>query len=134
MSAETRDTPAARHAGAGQENNGEAPAGGAGAFCLRVVSPFSVPLQNVGNVPTSRNPVTYTLNVSPDGTAEGTVFTTTAVGKLSLKPGASRPQKLTVTFPPGAFAPGSYTLIVRLTADLNETNGDPLALIPFTIA
>lgn len=95
---------------------------------------FTVPLQNAGNVPTSRNPVTYTLNVSPDGTAEGTVFTTTVPGQLSLKPGASRPQKLTVTFPPGAFAPGSYTLIVRLTADLNETNGDPVALIPFTIA
>lgn len=95
---------------------------------------FTVPLQNTGNVPTSRNPVTYTLNVSTDGTAEGTVFTTSSAGRVSLKPNASRPQKLTVTFPPDAFPAGSYTLIVRLTAALNETNGDPVALIPFTIA
>jgi hypothetical protein len=94
----------------------------------------TVPLQNAGNVPTTRTPATYTLSVSTDGTTAGEVFVTTAPGKLNLKPGASRPQKLTVTFPPGAFAPGSYTLIVRLTAELNETNGDVAALIPFTIA
>ena len=58
---------------------------------------------------------------------------TTAVGKLSLKPGTSKPQKLSVTFPAGAFAPGSYTVIVKVNADLNQTNGETVALIPVTI-
>ena len=62
------------------------------------------------------------------------MFETTALGRISLKPGQTKPQKLTVTFAPGTFAPGSYTLIVRLTsAALNQTNGQTVALIPFTI-
>ena len=46
----------------------------------------------------------------------------------------TRPQRVAVTFPPGSFPAGSYTLIVRLNAELNQTNGDTVALIPFTIA
>ena len=95
---------------------------------------FAVPLQNAGNVPTSRTPATYTVIVSRDATEAGQVFQTTATGRINLKPAASRPQKLTVTFPPGAFPAGSYTAIVRLTAELNQTNGETVALIPFTIA
>jgi hypothetical protein len=93
---------------------------------------LSVPLQNAGNVPTTRAPATYTLLVSTDGTDAGAIFQTTAVGKLGLKPGASRPQKLSVTIPAGAFAPGAYTLIVKVNAELNETNGQTVALIPAT--
>ena len=95
---------------------------------------FAVPLQNVGNVPTSRTPATYTLAVSRDGTDAGQVYQTTATGRLNLRPGASRPQRVSVTFPPGSFPAGTYTLIVRLNAELNQTNGDTVALIPFTIA
>jgi hypothetical protein len=95
---------------------------------------LSIPLTNGGNVPTTRTPVTYTLIVSTSTSASEQVFTTTALGKIRLKPGASKPQKLTVTFPPGAFAAGSYTLLVRLTAELNDTNGQTVAVIPFSIA
>jgi hypothetical protein len=35
---------------------------------------------------------------------------------------------------PGAFAPGAYTLLLRPSAALNETNGETVALLPFTIA
>jgi hypothetical protein len=97
---------------------------------------FSVPLQNAGNVPTSKTPATYDLIVSNDGTEAGKVFQTQAVGRISLKAGTSKPQKLTVTFPGRAtFPQGTYTLIVKLaSAALNQTNGQPVALIPFTIA
>ena len=95
---------------------------------------FTVPLQNAGNVPTSRTPATYSVIVSRDATEAGQVFQTTAIGRINLKPGTNRPQKLVVTFPPGSFPAGSYTLIVRLSAELNQTNGETVALIPFTIA
>lgn len=95
---------------------------------------FAVPLQNDGNVPTTKTPATYTLVVSRDETAADELFQTTATGRISLKPGASKPQRLSATFPPGAFAAGSYTLLVRLSAELNQTNGETVALIPFTIA
>jgi hypothetical protein len=95
---------------------------------------LSAPLQNAGNVPSSKTPATYTLIVSTDGTGAGKVFETGATGRISLKPGSSKPQKLAVTFPAGAFAPGTYTLIVRLAnAELNQTNGQTVALMPFAI-
>jgi hypothetical protein len=96
---------------------------------------FAVPLQNAGNVPTTRTPATYNLTVSRDGTEATQVFEISSTGRINLKPAASKPQKLSVAFPPGAFAAGSYVLIVRLaTAELNQTNGQSVALIPFTIA
>lgn len=95
---------------------------------------LSVPLTNAGNVPTTRTPATYSLIVSNDGTESGQVFSTTALGRIRLRPGQTRPQRLTVTFPAGSFAAGTYTLIVRLSAELNDANGQTVALIPFTIA
>jgi hypothetical protein len=74
------------------------------------------------------------LIVSTSADASNQVFTATALGKIRLKAGATKPQKLTVTFPPGSFAAGSYTLLVRLTAELNDTNGQTVAVIPFSIA
>jgi hypothetical protein len=96
---------------------------------------LSIPLTNGGNVPTSKTPATYTLLVTTAGTPETSVFSTAALGKISLKPGQTKAQKLSVTFPAGSFAPGSYTLLVRITAaDLNDTNGQTVALIPFSIS
>jgi hypothetical protein len=95
---------------------------------------LSIPLTNGGNVPTTKTPATYTLIVSTSSDPSNQVFTTTALGKIRLKPGATKPQKLTVTFPPGSFAAGSYTLLVRLTAELNDVNGQTVAVIPFSIA
>ena len=94
---------------------------------------LAVPLRNDGNVPTSKSPVAYTLIVSTDGTEAGSVFQTTATGKVNLKPAAARPQKLSVTFPAGAFAPGGYTILVKLNAALNDTNGLVVASIPVAI-
>jgi hypothetical protein len=93
---------------------------------------LSIPLTNEGNVPTSKTPATYTLIVSSDGTAGGSVFQTVASGKINLKPGATRPQKLSVTFPIASVTPGSYTILVSLSAELNQTNGDTVAVIPAT--
>jgi hypothetical protein len=95
---------------------------------------LSIPLTNGGNVPTTKTPATYTLIVSTSADPVGQVFSTTALGKISLKPGATRPQKLSATFPAGSFPAGSYTLIVRLTAELNDANGQTVAVIPFSIA
>jgi hypothetical protein len=95
---------------------------------------LSVRLTNEGNVPTTKTPATYSLIVSNNGTPAGQVFSTTALGRINLKPGATKPQKLSVTFPPGSFAAGSYTLIVRVNAELNDANGQTVALLPFTIA
>lgn len=96
---------------------------------------LSVPLQNTGNVATSRAPATYTLVFTTDGTEAGKVFETTSVAKVSLKPGASKPHKLSLTLPPATSLPaGTYTLLVRLSADLNQTNGETVALLPVTIA
>lgn len=112
---------------------GSAPAGSVLAFGKR--STFSIPMQNSGNVPTSKSPVTYQLIVSKDGTEANRVYDTQLLGKLGLKPGNSKAQKISATFPPGAFAPGNYVLIVRLAnAELNQTNGQNVALISFAIA
>jgi hypothetical protein len=96
---------------------------------------FVVPVQNAGNIQTSRTPVAYELTVTRDGTPATQVFQTTTMGRINLRPGASRPQRIVVTFPPGAFAPGSYVLIVKLAAaEGNQTNGQNLAFIPFIIS
>jgi hypothetical protein len=94
---------------------------------------FTLALQNTGNVPTTAGPVTYSLVVSPDTTEAAGVFNTTASAKIKLKAGTVRPQRLRVTFPIGAFAPGQYFVLVKLTADMNQTNGQVLTAIPFTI-
>ena len=91
-----------------------------------------MPLRNDGNVPTTKTPATYTLIVSTDGTEAGAVFTTTAVGKLALKPATAKPQKLSLTFPAGSVAPGTYTLIVKVNAELNDANDSVVATIPVT--
>lgn len=93
---------------------------------------LAVPLRNDGNVPTTKSPATYTLIVSTDGTEAGAVFQTTAVGKLSLKPATAKPQKLSATFPAGSVAPGSYTLIVKVNTELNDTNDAVVATLPVT--
>jgi hypothetical protein len=93
---------------------------------------LAVPLRNDGNVSTTKSPATYTLIVSTDGTEAGAVFTTTAVGKLALKPASAKPQKLSVIFPAGSVAPGSYTLIVKVNAELNDTNDQIVTTLPVT--
>jgi hypothetical protein len=95
---------------------------------------LSVQLQNTGNVPTGRSPATYSVIVTTDGTPATSVFNTAALARIALKPGQSKPQKFSVTFPAGSFAAGSYTLMVRVTAELNDANGQTVALIPFAIA
>jgi hypothetical protein len=96
---------------------------------------LAVPLQNSGNVTTSKSPVNYTLLFTTDGTDATGVYSTTVAGTVNLKPGAAKPQKLTLTMPPpgGTLAAGVYTVIVRLTADLNATNGQTVALMPVTV-
>jgi hypothetical protein len=93
---------------------------------------LAVPLRNDGNVPTTKSPATYTLIVSTDGTEAGAVFQTTAVGKLALKPATAKPQKLSLTFPAGSVPPGSYTLIVKVNAELNDTNDQVVTTLPVT--
>jgi hypothetical protein len=93
---------------------------------------LAVPLRNDGNVPTTKTPVTYQIIVSNNGIEAGAVFQTTATGRVAIKPAAAKPQKLAITFPAGAFDAGSYTILVKLTAELNDTNGQTLAAIPVT--
>jgi hypothetical protein len=93
---------------------------------------LAVPLRNDGNVPTTKSPAAYTLIVSTDGTEAGAVFQTTAAGKLALKPATAKPQKLSLTFPAGSVLPGSYTLIVKVNAELNDTNDQIVTTLPVT--
>jgi hypothetical protein len=97
---------------------------------------LAVPLQNTGNVATTKTPATYTLQFTTDGTEAGEVFETTASGKLSLKPNAGlKPQKVSLTLPAtGTLPAGSYTVLVRLNAELNDTNGDVVARLLVTVA
>jgi hypothetical protein len=95
---------------------------------------FAVNLRNDGNVAVpSTPPAAYALAVTTDGSDAGTVFTTSVAGAIRLKPAQSRRQTFAVTFA-SQFAPGSYVLVVKLDAPLNETNGQVVAAIPFTIA
>lgn len=92
-----------------------------------------VPLRNDGNVATSNVPATFTLIFSTDDTEAGGVYTMTLAGKVSLKPGVAKPQKLATTIPAGSVAAGMYVLLVKLSADLNDTNGQIVAQIPATV-
>ena len=93
---------------------------------------LSVPLRNDGNVATTKTPATYTLIFSSDGTEAGAVYQTTSSGKLSLKPGAAKAQKVNVVVPAGSLAAGTYTVIMKVSAELNDTNGQILTAIPAT--
>jgi hypothetical protein len=93
-----------------------------------------VPLRNDGNVSTSNMPATYTLIVSTDGTEAGGIHQTTATVRTKLKPGQAKQQKVNVRFAPGAFPAGTYTILVKLDADLNDTNGQLIATLPATSA
>ena len=93
---------------------------------------LTVPLRNEGNVATTKTPATYTLIFSGDGAGAGAVYETTASGKLSLQPGAAKSQKVNVVVPAGSLAAGTYTIILRISAELNDTNGQVLTLIPAT--
>ena len=95
---------------------------------------LSISLSNEGNVATTKALAEYSLIVTSDGTEATSISQRAAVGKLKLKPGTTRPQKLSGIFEAGAFAAGSYVLIVRLmSAELNDTNGETVALIPVRI-
>jgi hypothetical protein len=93
---------------------------------------LAVPLRNDGNVSTTKTPATYTLIVSSDGTEAGGVYQTTATGKISLRPGQAKPQKVRLTFPAGTFAAGAYTIVVKVDAPLNDTNGQIVTTLPVT--
>jgi hypothetical protein len=94
---------------------------------------LAVPLRNDGNAPTKKTPATYTLILSSDGTEAGAVAQTTATGRINLKPGKSKPQKVRFTLPAGTSSAGSFTMLVKLSAELNDTNGAVVASIPVTI-
>jgi hypothetical protein len=94
---------------------------------------FALGLENAGNTATTATPAEYTLIVSTDRTEENSVYETTTSGKITLKPGAKKAQKLNLTIPSGEFAPGNYFLLVKLNAELNESNGDIVGVIPFAI-
>ena len=69
------------------------------------------------------------------GTEAGGVYSTAAAGGVTLTPGAAKPQQLSLAVPPAGTLPaGTYTLLVRLSAELNVTDGQTVALIPVTIA
>ena len=95
---------------------------------------LSVPLRNDGNVATSKTPATYTLIFSASADESGAVYQTTTTGKISLKPQQSKPQKVSFTLAAGALGTGSYTVLVKLSAELNDTNGQIVVTIPVTVA
>jgi len=93
-----------------------------------------VPLRNDGNTPTTKTPATFTLVFSSNGTEAGTVYQTTATSRIALKAHQSKPQKLTFTIPASASLPaGTYTLILKLNAELNDTNGQVITTLPASV-
>jgi hypothetical protein len=96
---------------------------------------LSVPLRNDGNAATTKTPATYTLILSTNDTEAGAVAQTTTTGRLNLKPGASKQQKVRFTLPAssGSGAAGSFTVLVKVNAELNDTNGEVVASIPVTV-
>jgi hypothetical protein len=55
-------------------------------------------------------------------------------GRINLKPGAAKPQRLRLTLPvDGTVVAGPYTLTVQLSAEFNQTNGTAVASIPVTV-
>jgi hypothetical protein len=95
-----------------------------------------VPLfvRNDGNVVTTSAPATFGIIVS--STVDGTkpVYETSVATKVKVNPGATKPVKLSVTFPTGAFPAGNYFMILKPTVDLNQTNGQTLATLSFGIS
>lgn len=121
--------PAVRLVGAG------APATPAKPLAAGRTASLAVLLRNEGNVATTRAPATYTILFSTDGAATSPVYQTTATAKLNLKPGASRPQNVRFAVPAGSALPaGAYTVTVKVSAELNDTNGTVLVSIPVTVA
>jgi hypothetical protein len=107
----------------------------AGLLTFGKAARLRVPLRNDGNVQTTRTPVTYQLLVSSSATDATTpLFSTTATGKLAIKPGATKQVPVRVTIPAGAFAAGNYFLHVRVDAALNATNGESVVVMPFSIS
>lgn len=94
---------------------------------------LAVPLRNDGNAATTKTSATYTLILSSDGTEATAVSQTAATGRISLKPGASKPQKVRFTLPAGSGGAGSFTILVKVNAELNDTNNSVVASIPVTI-
>ena len=94
---------------------------------------LSVPLRNDGNAATTKAPATYTLILSNGGTEAGAVSQTTTTGRMNLKPGASKPQKVRFTLPAGSGSAGSFTVLVKVSAELNDTNDRVVASIPVTV-
>jgi hypothetical protein len=70
--------------------------------------------------------------VSTDGTEAGGVYQTTAFARTNLKPDQAKSQKVSVMFPANALATGTYTILVKLNAELNDTNGQLIATLPAT--
>jgi hypothetical protein len=92
-----------------------------------------VPLRNDGNAPTTKTPSTYTLIFSTTGTEAGAAGQTTATGKVNLKAGVTKPQKVRFTLPAGSVSAGSYTVLVKISAELNDTSGQVIATVPVTV-
>jgi hypothetical protein len=110
---------------------------GAGSGTLKPIhagkkASLSIPLRNDGNVATSKSPATYTLIVSADGTEAGGVYQTSASGRIGLKPSQTKPQKVSIAVPAGAIPAGSYTVLVKVNAESNDTNNQLLAALPVT--
>jgi hypothetical protein len=96
---------------------------------------IAVPLRNDGNVATTKTPATYTLAFTTDGAGgTATLFQMTVTGKVSLKAGQTKPQKVSFAVPAGSLAAGTYGLAIKLSAELNDTNGQPLVAVPVTVA
>jgi hypothetical protein len=95
---------------------------------------LAVPLRNDGNFATTKMPATYTLTLSSDGTEAGGVYQTDTTARINLKPNQSRPQKVSFTVPASAaLTAGTYTLIVKLNAELNDTNGQIVSSVPLSV-
>lgn len=114
-------------------------AGGEPALVFGRAATLPITLANQGNVD-AKGTATLRLSVSPADQPGTVVFTQDLPGqKLSVKRGASKAQKVKVTFAPGQFAPGRYVLTVRLSgegtlASVIEGGDTPVALLTFTIA
>jgi hypothetical protein len=96
---------------------------------------LSIPLRNAGNT-MAKGSLAADLFFTTDGTAGTSLGQSSAVVKVGLKPGASKATKVKVATT--GIAPGSYVLLVRLTASgslgaPNLSDGVELT-VPVTIA
>lgn len=105
---------------------------------------LQLPIQDAGNTDAKGN-VHLELFASTDGTtnpATSFLLADIPAAKASIKAQANGSIKTAFTLPdafPAPFAAGNYTLLARLTAnaplaDLNTTNGQVVASVPFSIA